>query len=141
MASLLSCGCPCGYRADAWVAASRAGHGKHFRWPCLCSGCAQVVSVDMYADPDQCPECGSNQIAPYGLLIPDAPQKVAARLMGLLTRTRRRYRRQLASLYDARVAMAYAEKLQTTYGLLRKFEPCPRCKSHQLKFELEALVD
>lgn len=141
MASLLSCKCKCGYQAEAWVAASRAAHGKHFRWPFLCRGCRQVVSVDVYADSGHCPECQSPEITRYGLSIPDPPTGKAVRILDAMTAVRRRYKKQIANLYDSRVEMAYAARTNTTYGLPRQGYDCPRCGGNVLTFRLEALVD
>lgn len=141
MASLLSCRCACGYDGEAWVAASRSGHGKHFRWPFSCRGCEQVVSVDVYADPAHCPECQSPKITRYGLFIPDPPTGKIARILDAVTATRRGYKKQLASLYNSRVEMAYAGRDNVTYGLPRQKYECPGCGDFTLTFELEALVD
>lgn len=141
MGSLLSCKCSCGYKAEAWVATSRAGHGKYFRWPFLCSGCKQVVSVDVYAYPEHCPECQSSKITRYGLLIPDPPAGGVARILDAITAARRRYKRQMVRLYDSRVEMAFAGRDNVTYGLPRQDYECPRCGDLTLTFKLEALVD
>ena len=141
MASLLSCKCICGYKAQAWVAASRAGHGKHFRWPFLCRGCRQVVSVDVYADPEHCPECQSSQITRYGLLIPEPPPGKFARILDAMNAARRRYKKQMADLYNSRVDMSYAFRHGATYGLPRQAYECPRCAETTLNFALDALFD
>ena len=141
MASRLSCKCVCGYQAEAWTATTRAGHGKHFNWPHLCRGCKQVVSVDIYTNPEHCPECQTTEITRYGLLIPDPPTDKTAQLIDALTPSRRRYKKQIADLYNSRVDMSYAFRNNATYGLPRQAYECPHCAATELNFALDALFD
>ena len=100
-----------------------------------------MVSVDMYADPEHCPECQSSKVSQYGLLIPDPPPGKVARILDAMTVARRRYKQQVASLYDSRIEMAYAGRDNVTYGLPRQEYECPSCSGITLNFRLEALVD
>lgn len=141
MASLLNYKCDCGYQGDAWVGSTRATHGKSFWFPFMCLDCEAVTSVDVLAQPLNCPDCCDCHLLQFGVKILIPPLKMPWAFLKLLSLKRWREIKLLNALTKHHVAMAYEGNKDVTYGLFHKDYPCPKCKEDGLRFSLTTLVD
>ena len=118
MGSLVSAKCKCGFTADTSVGGGRRNFGAVCEFPCLCTECQSLVTVNLLTGNWICPSCGSSSILAY-----DTPSLSD----------------QSSDVESA--AWDISDKLGRRLILTRSQYLCPHCTKKTLRFELSGLFD
>ena len=120
--------CTCGYEAEASIGSSRAGHGKVFRFPHLCTDCQTVGSIDVLSECHACNNCGSINVISYETKTKRVPNRLLERL------GREFLRKRGYHLQQEELDPSYCYVLEKMFVMLRWHNHCPKCQTNNLTF-------
>jgi hypothetical protein len=120
--------CRCGCKGTASVGSSRAMHGKIFEFPHWCSGCKDIVSVDLLQRSRQCPKCENPHVTSFAATSVRAQNWLAALMTG-------KWLNRLGfHALEQELASGYCFRLQKTFTLLRREHLCHLCQQMSMTF-------
>jgi predicted RNA-binding Zn-ribbon protein involved in translation (DUF1610 family) len=112
MGSSVTAKCECGVHSEIMIGGGMSNHLKVCLFPCFCEKCRDIVEVNLFAKPAQCPECTDTNVIPY-----DDP-----RLIGSLGKS---------NVVEWNVAHTFGRDLMLTDGNYK----CPKCGKMTLTFD------
>lgn len=65
MGSWVKAECACGYTAEASIGGGKRNFTRVCEFPCLCTACHSMVSVNLLATDPTCPACSSSALTPF----------------------------------------------------------------------------
>jgi Zn finger protein HypA/HybF involved in hydrogenase expression len=128
MGTGLKATCSCGYEDESIIGSTRAKHGKVFDFPHFCSDCNSVTRVDVLSDTPCCNKCGSSNVTSYEAKTKHVPNRLFEKL-GIEFLHKRGYHTRQEELDPS-----YCYVLEKTFVMLRWWNYCPRCKTHNMTF-------